>query len=80
MATMSSATEYVHTHVINYEPTYLVLVQAGNDYAAGGDVVTAANAVQDVTGNNLAAMGLDREDFEDSDVSWIDMVLFEVDS
>lgn len=75
--TMNEDTNYVHTHVVNYEPTYLVLMEAVNNYRDGGDLCQSRDMVEDAIESNVAGMGLQPSDLTD-DVDCIDMILWEL--
>lgn len=76
---MNEATDYVHTHVVNYEPTYLVLSEAVERYRNGAydDVAELRNAVAESVDQNWQAMGLDATDVNDDDVDFVAMIEFE---
>jgi len=76
--TMNTDTDYVHTHVVNFEPTWLVLA---NCVAAWQEDTTAPMAVyrdilRDEVERHREAMGLNPEHLTD-DVDYAVMIQFE---
>ena len=63
---MNAATEYVQMHVVNYEPTYLALLQAVQLFVEGDDgIAPARDLLVDSVTEHRAAMGLDDEEVGD---------------
>lgn len=76
--TMNYTTDYVHTHVVNYEPTYLILSEVVDLYREGDyeDMVTLRDAMAEAVDDHWPVMGLCAEDLTD-DVDYIAMIEFE---
>jgi hypothetical protein len=75
---MNEDTDYVHTHVINYEPTYLVLmdvVTRWNEDQSNG-IADYRDELRAAVESHADAMGLDPEDLSD-DVDYAAMIEYE---
>lgn len=57
---MNDATEYVHDHIVNYEPTYIALMDCVNHNMH-------PNTLKTVVRHSCTAMGLQYEDLRDVD-------------
>jgi hypothetical protein len=79
--TMDSDTDYVHTHVVNYEPTYLVLEAAAEVWAHPDPNVTLAELrddLRDAVEQSWPEMGLRYADLDD--VDYAAMIEWEVEN
>jgi hypothetical protein len=75
---MNESTEYVRMHVINFEPTYLALMEAVKDYQS--ETLTFHEAREELAAavhTHREAMGLRASDLGD-DVEYGEMIDFEV--
>lgn len=76
--TLNEDTDYVHTAVINYEPTYVVLVEAANGYDDDTfDRPEARDMLRGAVEAHYEAMGLELSDLTD-DVDYGAMIEFEL--
>lgn len=78
MIAMNNDTDYVHTHIVNYEPTYLALadiVRRWEDDETNG-IADYRDDLQAVVEQHWEAMGLDYSDLTD-DVDYAVMIQFE---
>ena len=73
---MNEATDYVHTHVINYEPTYIALGEAVTMVWDDEDIHEARDYLADVVDQHWQAMGLDASDL--ADVDYAEMIDWEM--
>lgn len=78
MTAMNADTDYVHTAVINYEPTYAVLDDIASRWQGDGEEPIAAyrDELQGAVEANFAVMGLHPSDLTD-DVDYVDIIRFE---
>lgn len=78
---MNTDTDYVHTHIVNFEPTYLVLAGAATVWADPDPNVTLAelrDELADAVERHCAEMGLCPSDLT-HDVDYAVMIEWEVD-
>lgn len=75
---MNDATDYVHTHVVNYEPTYLVLDEVTHMYREGDyeDMAALRDALAESVDQHWPEMGLHPTDLSD-DVDYAAMIEYE---
>ena len=73
---MNEATDYVHTHVINYEPTYIALNEAVTMVQDDDQGIYASEYLADVVDQHWQAMGLDADDL--ADVDYAEMIDWEM--
>lgn len=79
MITMNEDTDYVHTHVVNFEPTYNVLVDVCQRWADDetNDRSEYRDELRDAVEQHYLEMGLDAEDLSD-DVDYGVMIEWEL--
>jgi hypothetical protein len=75
---MNESTDYVHSAVINYEPTYLVLMEVVSEWGddQSGPLAPYRDALRDAVEMHREAMGLDISDLND-DVDYAAMIEYE---
>lgn len=73
---MNDSTSYVRMHVINFEPTYLALMDAVAMLDDGAPMCESRDRLAESVDYHREAMGLDADDL-DFDVDFADMIEFE---
>lgn len=73
---MDANTDYVHDHVVNFEPTYNALVTAVREVERGERAVELVDPLADIVHEYHAEMGLQVQDL--LDVDWCSMIEWEV--
>jgi len=75
---LNESTDYVHTHVVNFEPTYLVLSEVVELYRGGDyeDMAALRDAIAEAVDDHWPDMGLRASDLDD-EVDYAAMIEFE---
>lgn len=74
---MNEATSYVHLHVVNYEPSYLALMDAVNRLRNGEELREVRESLADAVAEHVGGMGLRTNDLG-ADVDYTAMIEYEM--